>query len=136
MDPMTGTFMLFVHAPSDGWADLDDEAMKAALQDRAAAIETLRTEGALLACSPLADPAEARRVEVRDGRRSSTPGAVDDEPIAGFYLVRADDIAEAERLAAQIPDSASAHITVRALMPLPGIPGVIPSAAPREVPRD
>jgi hypothetical protein len=130
MDPMTSTFMLFVHASSDGWADLDDQAMKAALQDRAAAIERLRSEGALLACSPLTDPSEARRVEVRDGRRSSTPAAVDDEPIAGFYLVHADDIAEAERLAAQIPDAVSAHITVRALMPLPGIPGVVPSAAP------
>ncbi|MDF2508687.1 MAG: hypothetical protein K0Q52_2546, partial [Microbacterium sp.] len=24
---MTSTFMLFVHASSDGWADLDDETM-------------------------------------------------------------------------------------------------------------
>ncbi|WP_169513486.1 YciI family protein [Agromyces italicus] len=124
---MNGNFVLFVHADPDGWADLDDEAMDAALRDRAAAIEKLRSEGVLIACSPFDDPAHARRVEVRGGHASSSAVAVDAEPIAGFYLIRAADLTEAERFAALIPDAASAHMTVRALMPLPGIPGVIPA---------
>ena len=51
-------------------------------------------------------------------------------PIAGFYLMEAEDLDEAVAIAASIPDSAAAHLTVRSLMPLPGIPGELPPAVP------
>jgi hypothetical protein len=49
-----------------------------------------------------------------------------DEPIAGFYLIEAADRTEVEQLTAMVPDSVDAHMTVRELMPLPGIPGEMP----------
>lgn len=50
---MTKTFMLLVHADADGWADLDDAAAAAAIEDRANAVEALRSSGHLIACMPL-----------------------------------------------------------------------------------
>jgi len=44
--------------------------------------------------------------------------------------VEAEDLDEAVAIAASIPDSAAAHLTVRSLMPLPGIPGELPPAVP------
>jgi hypothetical protein len=131
---MSSRFLLLVHADPAGWEGLDEEAAAEAIRDRAAAIERLRNEGVLIACSPLVEPAAGRRVVVRGGQVQVTPAAVDDAPLAGFYLVQADDGRHAERLAASIPDAASAQMTVRELMPLPGIPGVIPD--PVESSRD
>ncbi len=124
------TFVLLVHADPHGWDGLDTEAAADAIRTRAAAIASLQDAGVLIACSPFDDPAAARRVEVRDGTMRVSDAAVDAAPIAGFYLVQARDLAHAESLAASIPDAASAHMTVRELMPLPGIPGVIPPSAP------
>lgn len=49
-----------------------------------------------------------------------------------MLLVHADadgwaDLDDAERLATSISDAASAHLTVRELMPLPGLPREVPS---------
>jgi hypothetical protein len=119
-------FMLFVHAPADGWAELDETQIAEGLAARAAVIERLRESGHLIACSPLTDPAQGREVRVREGNAELSPLNSDDEPIAGFYLIEAADRAESEQLAAMVPDSVDAHMTVRELMPLPGIPGEIP----------
>lgn len=123
---MTSRFLLLVHADPAGWEGLDEEAAAEAIRDRAAAIERLRNDGVLIACSPLAEPAAGRRVIVRDGQVQVSPAAVDDAPIAGFYVVQAQDLQHAERLAASIPDAASAQMTVRELIALPGIPGIVP----------
>lgn len=123
--------MLLVHATANGWAGLDDAAATAALKERANAIAALRTSGVLIACSPFADPDIGREVRVRDGHTVTSAIPADDAPIAGFYLVQADDLDHAERMAASIPDAASAHLTVRELMPLPGISGVVPKPVKR-----
>lgn len=124
---MTKTFMLLVHADADGWDDLDDAAAAAAIEERANAIEALRSSGHLIACSPFTHPSSAREVRVRRGRTEVSKPQPTDAPIAGFYLVEADDLDDAERLATSIPDAASAHVTVRELMPLPGLPREVPS---------
>jgi hypothetical protein len=53
-------------------------------------------------------------VELRTSERS-------DEPIVGYYLIEANDLDEATRIASQIPDARSQHITSRPLLPLTGI---------------
>lgn len=123
--------MLLVHATADGWAGLDDAAAMAALKERANAIAALRASGRLIACSPFADHDIGREVRVRDGCAVTSAIPADGAPIAGFYLVQADDLDHAECMAASIPDAASAHLTVRELMPLPGIPGVVPKPVNR-----
>lgn len=121
--------MLLVHADPHGWDGFDDAAAAAAIRDRAEAITALRDSGRLIACSPFSDPGTAVEVRVRGGEPQISTATPDDAPIAGFYLVEAKDLAEAQRLAAEIPDAASAHMTVRELMPLPGLPVVMPAPA-------
>ncbi len=128
--------MLFVHAASNGWAGLDDDAVAAELHARAEAIARLRSSGQLIACSPLADPHAGREVRVRGGRTEVSPLTPSPAPIAGFYLIETSSLVEAEQLAASIPDSGVAHVSVRELMPLPGIPGEIPPPRPPEPGRD
>lgn len=123
---MSNRFMLLVHADPAGWDELSDGAAVAAIEDRARAIEALRGSGHLIACSPFVGPDQAREVRVRGGTTHVSAATIADAPVAGFYLIEADDLGHAERLAASIPDAASAHLTVRELMALPGIPGVVP----------
>jgi hypothetical protein len=105
--------MLFVHAHEDGWAELDETQIAEGLAARAAVIEELRKSGHLIACSPLTDPEQGREARVREGNVVVSPLTPNDEPIAGFYLVEAADRTEAEQLAALVPDSVDAHMTVR-----------------------
>lgn len=123
---MRPRFLLLVHADPRGWEGLDDAEASAAIAARAAAIDRLRREGVLLACSPLADPGEGVEVRVRGGAAIATVAEADAAPIAGFYLVEADDLQHAVQLAGSIPDAADAHMTVRALLPIDGIPAAIP----------
>lgn len=123
-------FMLLVHTPHDGWDGLTETAAQQELDDRAAAVSQLRDSGRLIACSPFAAPREGREVRVRNGEPLVSGIADTAAPIAGFYLMEAEDLDEAVAIAASIPDSAAAHLTVRSLMPLPGIPGELPPAVP------
>jgi hypothetical protein len=121
-------FMLLVHAAPAGWEGLDEAAAEAGLTARADAIARLRESGRLIACSPLSQPEEGREVRVRNGSTVVSDLTEMEEPIAGFYLVEAENFEEAVAVAASIPDSVSAHMTVRPLMALPGIPGELPRA--------
>ena len=47
----------------------------------------------------------------------------------GDASATADLHTQAEQTAASIPDATTAHLTLRALMPWPGIPGEIPKPA-------
>jgi hypothetical protein len=76
--------MLFVHAPEDGWAELDETQIAEGLAARAAVIERLRKSGHLIACSPLTAPEEGREVRVRGGNVEVSALNSEDEPIAGF----------------------------------------------------
>ena len=80
----------------------------------------------LIACSPLAQPSEARDIRVRQDSTRVVDAAPTEEPLAGFYLVEARDEQAAIDIAARIPDAAEAYITVRALLPLEGIPPRVP----------
>ena len=60
----------------------------------------------------------AKTVRVREGKRLATDGpfAETKEHLSGFYLVEANDAAEAQRIAAKIPAARFGSIEVRPIM--------------------
>lgn len=124
-------FLLLVHADPEGWDELDTDTAQDGIAARANAMESLRRHGHLIACSPLSSPTDGIEVRVRDHTVQTQTIPRHTTAIAGFYLVAASDPDQAIRLAAGIPDAQTAHITIRPLLALPGVPARIPSLAIR-----
>jgi hypothetical protein len=90
---------------------VDELAREVALLEVAEAGEWL--DGA-----PVADPALARTVRVRDGVTAATPGPlrVGGAPLAGYWVVDCEDLERAVELAARLPEAGTAAVEVRPLM--------------------
>jgi hypothetical protein len=75
----------------------------------------LRTSGNFIVAEALASPVASSCVRVRDGKTTITDGpyAESKEMIAGFYLLEADTMDEAIKLAAQIPSATFGTVEVR-----------------------
>jgi hypothetical protein len=75
----------------------------------------LQSRGVLVAAEPLQPVDTATTVRVRNGRTTVTDGpfAETAEQLAGFYLVDAQDLNEAIRIAAAIPPAREGSIEVR-----------------------
>lgn len=86
--------------------------------------EGIRDSGHCLASEALQPVQTATTVRVRDGSVSVTDGpfAETKEQLAGFYLIDADDLDEAIRLASQIPPARVGSIEVRPIRQLAGRP--------------
>jgi hypothetical protein len=92
--------------------------------------ESLREAGLLVANSPLHGPETATTVRVRAGDTELTDGpfAVTKEVLAGYYILRCDDLDQATAAAARLPMARYGSIEVRPIMDM----GTGP--APGEVP--
>jgi DNA-binding XRE family transcriptional regulator len=77
--------------------------------------ERLRKRGALLACNRLLPAERAVTVRVRKGRRSVTDGpfAETKELVGGYFVIEAEDRAEAVRLASTLPGARIGCVEVR-----------------------
>jgi hypothetical protein len=84
--------------------------------------EGIRASGTCLASEALQPVRTATTVRVRNGVLSATDGpfAETKEQLAGFYLVDADNLDEAIRIAARIPPATVGCVEVRPIRTLPG----------------
>jgi hypothetical protein len=82
--------------------------------------EQLARRGALVARMRLGDSSTATTLRVRNGRVSMTDGpfAETKEQLAGFYMIEADDMDAALRIATDIPPARVASVEVRQVMTL------------------
>jgi hypothetical protein len=106
-------YLCLVYSEEERLAAVDDA-------DCVAHDERLRAEGLCLASEALEPVASATTVRVRDGRVTITDGpfAETKEQLAGFYLVEADDLNHAIRLAQRIPPARVGSIEVRPVRPI------------------
>ena len=84
----------------------------------------LQSQGRFLATAPLHPPAAATSVRVRGGKRLVTDGpfAETREQLGGYFLVDAEDLDEAIKIAERIPGAAWGTVEVRPVVELGGLP--------------
>lgn len=84
----------------------------------------LQGEGKFLAAAPLHPVATATSVRIREGKRLVTDGpfAETKEQLGGYYLVDADDLDDAIRIAERIPPAKWGTVEIRPVIDLPDLP--------------
>jgi hypothetical protein len=84
-------------------------------QEYQAFTQDIRKNGHFVAANRLKPPAEAVTVRVRDGKMTTTDGpfAETKEHLGGYYVLEAQDLDEAVRLAARIPVARYGCVEVR-----------------------
>ena len=108
---------------------LDDQAMTEAEREHcyvesAQLAQDLNSSGQYLDASPLHPVATATSVRVRDGKRLVTDGpfAETREQLGGYYLIEANDLDEAIRIAERIPPARFGTVEIRPVMEISGLP--------------
>ncbi len=101
-------YLCLVYLDKDNWSAVPDrECLKCG--------DELRAADKLLGGEPLHPVETAKTVRIRHGKTTVTDGpfAETKEHLAGFYLLDADDMDEAVRLASKIPPARTGSIEVR-----------------------
>jgi len=86
--------------------------------------QSLNTSGNYVSAGPLHPVATATTVQVRNGRRIVTDGpfAETREQLGGYYIVEANDLDEALRIAERIPGALKGSIEIRPVLEISGLP--------------
>src|SRR6266516_1597804 len=108
---------------------LDEQAMTEAEREHcyvesAQLAQDLNSSGQYLDASPLHPVATATSVRVRDGKRLVTDGpfAETREQLGGYYLIDAQDLDEAIRIAERVPPARFGTVEIRPVMEISGLP--------------
>jgi len=114
-------YMLLVYTDEKSWADQERGHCYA---ESAQLCQDLQSRGQYVSANPLQPVATATSVRVRNGKPVVTDGpfAETREQLGGYFLVDADDLNEAIKIAAWIPGARKGTIEVRPVMEIAGLP--------------
>ena len=117
--------LLIYHNPAsqEVWKGFSDDERDEGLRYYAALVAELAASGELVASEALADPSQAKRVAVHDGRTitSDGPFAEAKELLAGFFLLEVDSERRAVEIAARVPEAQLGLVEVRPVLQLGGL---------------
>lgn len=113
-------YLLLIYSSEKDYAALSEAAAKALSAEYGVYTESIVKSGHFKGGERLRPTSSATTVRIRDGKTLITDGpfAETREQLAGFYLVEAKDLDEANSLAARIPGSKRGSIEVRPIWPL------------------
>ena len=105
------------------WEGLSQAQLIEATRGYVALNKDLAASGEVIVNEALADPSEAKRVTVREGKTMTTDGPFAEvkEHLAGFYLIECENIDRAIEHAARVPEAAHGLVEVRPVMDLSGL---------------
>lgn len=85
----------------------------------------LAASGSYIATAPLQPTGTATSVRVRDGKPLITQGpfAETREQLGGYFLIKAESLDEALKIAARIPGARAGTVEVRPVIDIGGLPG-------------
>lgn len=130
-DPSLKTFMFLCYDDEEAWRQLGEQALKEGMQEAIGLAERIDAQGRFLSASPLRDSSTATSVRVRNEQRIVTDGpfAETREVMGGYYMILADSLDEAIKIAAEHPGARLGAVEVRQVFDVPPVP--IPS--PNEI---
>jgi hypothetical protein len=102
------------------WESFSDDQRAEGYRYYAALDQDLAASKELIVSEALADPSQAKRVSVRDGRTiaSDGPFAEVKEQLAGFYLLECDSMERAVEVAGRFPEASFGLVEVRPVLDL------------------
>ena len=108
-------YMLLIYHDEKAWASHTETQRQQIYGEYRQLIEELESKGKYLAGDQLQATTMASTVRVRDGKQMVTDGpfAETREQIGGFFMIEADDLAEATVIASRIPSVRSGAIEIR-----------------------
>jgi hypothetical protein len=114
-------YMLLIYGEEQAWSDPEREAC---YRDSTKLAHDLKASGHYLSASPLQPVSSATSVRVRNEGALITDGpfAETREQLGGYFIIDANDLDEALRIAARIPAASKGTVEVRPVMDIAGLP--------------
>jgi hypothetical protein len=103
---------------------LTDTAREECYKESTELAHQLKLEGRYLGTSPLQHTSTATSVRVREGKHLVTDGPFSEtrEQLGGYFLVTAEDMDEAIKIAARIPAARMGTVEIRPIVEIAGLP--------------
>lgn len=117
-------YLLLVHHDEEAFNELSETTQKEMLEESVQLTHQLHTNRQYLSASPLHPASTAMIVRVRGGKHCVTDGPFVEtrEQIAGYFLINAQDLNEAVRIATRVPGARIGTVEVRPLVEIAGLP--------------
>ncbi len=114
-------YMLLIYQSEDA---MDEAAREHCYHESAQLCQDLAASGHFLAAAPLYPVSTATSVRVRDGKPIVTDGpfAETREQLGGYYIIDAENLDEAIRIAARVPPARVGTVEIRPVLEIPGLP--------------
>jgi hypothetical protein len=117
-------YLLLVHHSENEFTKIPEAERKAMLSESIQLCHHLHDKRQYVHASPLQPEATGTVVRVRDGKPMVTDGPFVEtkEQLAGYFLINAKDLAEAVRIATQIPGARIGTVEVRPVREISDLP--------------
>lgn len=114
-------YMLLIYENENAWASLSEAEQGGIFAEYMRFTQDIVKSGHFKGGDPLQPTSTASTLRVRNGKPVTTDGpfAETKEQLGGYYIVEAENLDEALRLAARIPSARWGSIEVRPIMKLP-----------------
>lgn len=117
-------FLLIVHHNETAFAAMNDTVKHDMLAESVGVTHALHARAQYIDASPLKPGTSGARVSVRNGKASVTDGPFVEtrEHIAGYFFIRAENLAAAVEVAKVIPGARLGYVEVREVLEIEGLP--------------
>ncbi len=117
-------YLLLVHHDEEAFGKMSETKRREMLAESVQFTHQLHASEQYVHASPLHPAETAVIVRVRDGKSLVTDGPFIEtrEQLAGYFLIHAQDLNEAVRIAARVPGARIGTVEVRPLIEITGLP--------------
>lgn len=117
-------YMLLVHHNEAVLGELGETKLQQMRQESVQLANDIHSAGQYVDAAPLQPASTATCVQVRNGKQLITDGpfAETREQLGGYFLIHAENLADAIRIGGQIPGARIGTVEIRPVVELPGLP--------------
>ena len=110
-------YMLLIYQDEKSWNSLSDAEHQQIYEEYGALVGQLQASGQFVSGSELQPITTATSLRIRDGKELITDGpfAETHEQLGGYFLIEAENLDEATKIAARIPSAKTGTIEIRPL---------------------